>query len=204
MGAIWRALRSRRKSGDPYEDFFLNAKPADPRNLIVNRIRQAPEGSVFAVKADTHTPEVMARHVKELGRFFGADIVHIAETRRVELTPSGSAAHDYESDPVGLPLAVLMLFRAEHDPREFPGIGGHVAALKGAHATFQVSAIIREFGFHATRVALSDPDGTVAALGLGSLDGSGRLKTKGLGARPHIADVILTDLPVKPDQPRSV
>jgi hypothetical protein len=195
-----RSLWLRRpKAEDSYEDFFLNAPPADPQNLIVNRIREAPEGSVFAVKADTHTPEVMARHVKELGRFFGADVVHIVETRSLELTPSGSAADDHESDPVGLPLAVFMLFRAEHDPREFPGIGGHVAALKGAHATFQVSAIIREFGFHATRLSLAEPDKAAASVGLGSLNRSGRLKTARLGTKLHIADVILTDLPVKPD-----
>jgi hypothetical protein len=95
-----------------------------------------------------------------------------------------------------LPFAVFMLFRAEHDPRESPGIGGHVAALRGAFATFQVSAIIREFGYQAARLSLAEPDRVAATAGLGVLDGRGRLKTAGLGTKLHIADVILTDLPV--------
>jgi hypothetical protein len=190
-------LRFRRKrTSDPYEDFYLNAEVADPRNLIVNRIRQAPEGSVFAIKSDTHTPEVMAAHVKELGRFFGAEAVHIAATADLHLE---QAIPGEDGAPLDLPFAVIMLFRADHDFRESPGIGGHVGALKGAFATFQVSAIIREFGFRATRVSLPDPDRAASSLGLGKLDGSGRLKTARLGTKLHIADVILTDLPIKPD-----
>jgi hypothetical protein len=188
----------RRKPEDPYEDFYLNAEAADPRNSIVNRIRQAPEGSVFAIKSDTHTPEVMAAHVKELGRFFGADVVRIAAM--AELQPGASAGGEGEAlDRGGLPFAVIMLFRAEHDPRQSPGVGGHVAALKAAFAVFQVSAIIRELGYHATRISPAEPDRAAAKLGLGTLDGSGRLKTARLGTKLHIADFIFTDLPVKPD-----
>jgi hypothetical protein len=189
----------RRKPVDPYEDFFLNAQPADPRNLIVNRIRQAPEGSVFAVKAETHTPEVMARHVKELGRFFGAEVVHIAASESLELAGARPSRTQADSGQTDLPFAVIMLFPAEHDPRKSPGIGGHVGALRGAFATFQVSAIIREFGFRATRLSLAEPDKVAASFSLGSLDRSGRLETAKLGTKLHIADVILTDLPVKPD-----
>ena len=196
LRSLW--LR-RRKGEDPYEDFFLNAQPADPRNLIVNRIREAVEGSVFAVKAETHTPEVMARHVKELGRFFGAEAVHIAASGSLDPDQRGTGKTHDDSGQRDLPFAVIMLFRAEHDPRESPGIGGHVGSLKAAFATFQVSAIIREFGFQAIRLALAEPDNVAASVGLGSLDRSGRLKTARLGTKLHVADVILTDLPVKPD-----
>jgi len=195
-----RSLWSRRrKVEDPYEDFFLNAQPADPGNLIVNRIRQAPEGSVFAVKAETHTPQVMAGHVKELGRFFGAEVVHIAASGSLDLPHGGTGETQDDSGQTDLPFAIIMLFRAELDPRESPGIGGHVGALRGAFAAFQVSAIIREFGFQASRLSLAEPDKVAASVGLGSLDRSGRLQTAKLGTKLHIADVILTDLPVKPD-----
>lgn len=187
---------SRAETADPYEDFFLNAEPADPRNLVVNRIRGAPEGSVFAVKADTHTPQVMSSHVKELGRFFRADVVRIVATKGLQLEGELSAEG---ATPGGLPFAVFMLFRAEHDPRESKGIGGHVGALKGAFATYQVSAIIREFGYQATRFSPTNPDKLAVAAGLGTLDENGRLVAKGLGTKLHIADVILTDLPVAPD-----
>ena len=184
-----RSLLSRfRKPDDPYEAFYLNQAPADPRNLIVNRMREAPEGSVFAVQAETHTPEVMTSHVKELGRFFGADRTYIAEASKLNL-PDGAP---------GLPYAVFCLFRSEHDPREAPGVGGHVGALKGAFATFQISAIIREYGFQATRWT-QDLDTLASAAGMGSLDARGRLDAPRFGTKVHIADVILTDLPVAMD-----
>ena len=185
LGSLWSRIRP---PSDPYEDFYLNAAPQDPRNLIANRIRQAPEGSVFAVKAETHTPEVMAEHVKELGRFFGADDVFIASTEGLGLESVRG------SDGGTLPYAVFCLFRATHDHRDAPGIGGNVAALKGAFATFQLSAIIREYGFQATR-STEDADALAARAGLGELEG-GRLRTPRFGARLHVADVILTDLPV--------
>jgi hypothetical protein len=187
---------SRARIEDPYEDFFLNADPADRRNVVVDRIRGAPEGGVFAIRADTHTPEVMSNHIKELGRFFGADIVRIAATEGLELKGGQSTEGTVVE---GLPFAVFMLFRADHDPRESKGIGGHAGALKGAFATYQVSAIIREFGFRATRFQAADPDSLATAAGLGSLDRRGRLKAAGLGTRLHIADVILTELPIAPD-----
>ncbi len=183
LGSIWSRLRP---ENDPYDDFFLNAAPADPRNLVVNRIREAPDGSVFAVKAETHTPEVKASHIKELGRFFGVDLVYIARS-----TDAG-----VETD---LPYAVLCLFRAEHDSRDSKGIGGRAADLAGAFATFQIAAIIREFGFQARRAPGLDADPAAAKAGLGTLDGKGRLVNSQLGARVHVADLILTDLPVAPD-----
>jgi hypothetical protein len=192
LGSLWSRIHP---PADPYEDFYLNAVPADPRNLVVNRIRSAPEGSVFAVKAETHTPEVMSAHVKELGRFFGADLVHIAGTAGLDVAATETEAEEGRE----LPFAVFCLFRAEHDPREAPGIGGHAAALEGAFATFQIGAIIREFGFHATRLVQADADKLAAAAGLGTLDESGRLSTPRFGRKVHVADVILTDLPVAPD-----
>lgn len=177
------------KKRDPYEDFYLSAAVADPRNLIVNRLREAPEGGVFAVKAETHTPAVMARHVKELGRFFGADLVRIAATNRLA-----------ENDRlVGQPFVIVCGFRAEHDPRDAPGIGGHAAALKGAFATFQIGAIIREYGFHATRAGSVDAERVAAAAGAGTVDASGRLCVPRFGTHVHIAEPIFTDLPVEPD-----
>jgi hypothetical protein len=195
--AVLRSLWSKlRQPKDPYEEFYLQAAPADPRNFIVNRIREAPDGSVFAVKAETHTPEIMASHVKELGRFFGADLVHIADARKV--IGAEPATGDASAGP-DLPFAVFCLFRSEHDGRDAPGIGGNVAALKGAFATFQLSAIIREFGYDARRSSHIDGDSAAALAGLGTLDARGRLNSHRFGTRVHVADVILTDLPVASD-----
>ena len=185
---------SPRAEADPYEDFYRNAAPRDPRNLIVNRLREAPDGGVFAVKAETHTPEVMASHVKEMGRFFGADLTCIVKTDGLGIVADGE-----EEALSHLPFAVLMLFRSEFDSRDAPGIGGNAVALAGAHATFQVAAIIREYGYEARRVVPADRDGVAARAGLGSLDDRGRLKTRQFGTKQHVADIILTDLPVAVD-----
>jgi hypothetical protein len=103
------------------------------------------------------------------------------------------------ADAAGLPYAIILAFRAEHDPREAPGIGGHATALAGAYSTFQLSAIVREFGFRATRESGLDAEQAAAAAGMGSIDASGRLRMPKLGTKVHIADVIHTDLPVAPE-----
>jgi hypothetical protein len=173
------------KSKDPYWDAFINKAPSDANNLVPTAIRDATEGQVFPVKADTHTPEVMAEHIKEMGRFFGADLVGIAR----------SNSHDQE----GYPFAIVCVIRSEYDPRVSPGIGGQAAALTGAYVTFNLAAAIREFGYRATRVSEADLDGLAAHAELGSLDVDGRLITKDFGKRVHVADAILTDLPLRAD-----
>ena len=196
LRSLWSRLR---RTEDPYEEFYLQAAAADPRNLMVTRIRGAPEGSVFAVKAETHTPEVMSRQIKDLGGFFKADLVHIVATQGLDLEIAAADETDGEGAAENLPFAVFMLFRADHDHRDAPGIGGHAANLKAAYATFQTAAIIREYGFHARRLAPADPDKAASSAGLGSLDGRGRLKTPTFGSKVHVADVIVTDLPLAHD-----
>ena len=190
----------RNKAEDAYERFYRESPAADARNLIVNRIREAPEGSVFAVKSDTHTPAVMSAHIKELGRFFRADLVRIVELAGLSAGAAAAAGPDGK-EWRDLPYAVVCGFRAEHDPRDAPGIGGHAVALKGAFATFQISAIIREFGFRATKQSGLDPEQVAVAAGIGALNKDGRIAVPGFGSKIHLADLILTDLPGKPDGP---
>jgi hypothetical protein len=184
-------LRARQES-DPYWEFFLNEPARDPKNLIVNRIRGAREGAVYPVKTDPHTPQVMSGHVKDLAHFFRADAVAILSGDLAVAAAGGIC------DTEGCPFAIVTLFQADDDARDAPGIGGHSAALKGAFATFHLGAIIREWGYRATRSPLpAEP--VAAAAGLGVLGADGRLTTRALGRRVHAAEVILTDLPLEPD-----
>ena len=98
---------------DPYWDFFIKTPPADLTNTVTELIRNAPAGNVFPTPADIHTPEITAQHVKELARYFGAELVGIA---RLETT----------TNPDGYLFAVLCAVPAEYDPRVSPGIGGQV------------------------------------------------------------------------------
>jgi hypothetical protein len=186
---------------DPFEDFYLHAPPADERNLVVNRIRKAPDGSVYPLKAETHSPAVMSQHVKDLGSFFGVDETRIADASRVahlEADQGQTAAGPAES----LPFAVFCLLRAEHHAREAPGIGGQATALKGAFATFQIAAIIREMGFNAVRLVEIDAERAAVECGIGVLDRAGRFEARPFGRKVHVADVILTDLPLQADADR--
>lgn len=192
-----------KRLNDPFEDFYLHAPPADERNLVVNRIRQSPDGSVYPLKAETHSPAVMSQHIKDLGSFFGVDRTHIADAGRLGRLVAGEDRPTDAEAAAGLPFAVFCLFRAEHHPREAPGIGGHAASLKGAFATFQIAAIIREMGFNAVRMIEVDAERAAAETGIGSLNDSGRFQMRPFGTKVHVADVILTDLPLEADAGRS-
>jgi hypothetical protein len=175
----WRAK-------DPYWEAYISRPPADPSNLVPPAIRHAPEGAVYPVKSDVHTPEVMTEHVRELGRFFGAALVGVV---RLSLDDH----NDY-------PFAVVCAIPAEYDPTRSPGIGGQAAALTGAYVTFNLAAAIREYGFRATRLGAEHVDLERLALcaGMRALDNDGRPRARAHRRKLVLADVIRTDLPLNP------
>src|SRR5262249_34749471 len=132
----WLKAPWRRAAGhDPHWDFFINMPPADRANSVVDGIRNAPEGNVLPARADPHTAEVPTSHVKEMARYLGADLVGVTTL---------------ESDDAGHPFAVVCAVRADDDPREAHGIGGHVPMQNGLFVTFVLSAWIRELGYRAS------------------------------------------------------
>ena len=173
---------------DPYWQFFLDQPPADHRNLVTEIMRRSPEVAVFPAKADLHTPEATASHIKELARYCGADLVGIADLG--QLDPDVAQ---------GYPFAVVCAVRARYDPALHPGFGGQAATQNGLYVTFVVSAYIRELGYRAT--ASPDPaaERLAVAAGLGRLNEAGRLVVPKLGAKVHVADIIRTDLPLSAD-----
>ncbi len=126
----------------------------------------------------------MSEHIKDLGRFFGADQVGIAQ-----LGPGGDTEYSF---------AIVIMIRTEDDPRTSQGIGGQAAALTGEYVSFNLAAAIREFGFRATRSGQADGHRLAACAGLGQLDQAGRLETREFGRKLHIPDGIRTDLPLSP------
>jgi hypothetical protein len=169
---------------DPYWDFFINTAPEDLANSVTELIRNAPEGNIFPTKADIHTPEITSRHVKELARYLGTDLVGITRL-------------DPKDDPY--PFAVICAVRADYDPRKAPGIGGQVPVQNGLFVTFVLSAWIRELGFRATAAADPNSERLAAAAGLGTLNPNGRLVTPEYGTHVHVANIIRTDLPLAAD-----
>lgn len=174
------------RSEDRYWEDFIKKAPNDPRNLLPELVRMAPEGVVNPYKADMHTPEITSAHLKELTVFLGADLTGIV---RFSSTESGG----------GYPYGILCAVRADYDPRESPGLGGQVPVQNGQFCTFTLSAYIRELGYRATTSADFDGERLAAIAGLGQLNPDGRLATPKLGTKVHVADVVLTDLPLAPD-----
>jgi hypothetical protein len=178
---IWR-----REKPDPYWDLFLNAAPSDPNNLVADAVRRLPEGDVYPIPADVHSPEVMAAHVKEFARFLGAD--HCGSVR----------LRGPDADGGGL-FAIVCAFAADYDPRQARGIGGQAPALEGAFVTFVLGAWIRECGYRCTRAEDMDGERLAIAAGLGRRDAAGRLVGLQDGRFLYVADVLRTDLPLAPD-----
>jgi hypothetical protein len=163
---------------DPYWDAFIHRAPADPNNLITHAFKQVKPGGVNPVKTEVHSPNVMSEHVKELARFYGADIVGIVALE------NGSG--------------IICGVRTDYDSAQAGGVGGQTPAMKGLFASFTVGAYIRELGYAADASGV-DRERLAAAAGLGTLDADGRLVTRQFGRNVDVADVLLTDLPLEPD-----
>ena len=192
-------LRRDPHKNDPYWDFFINTPPADLANTVTELIRNAPPGNVFPTKADIHTPEITSSHLKGMAHYFGADLVGVVKLPAKKRSPSplpqaadGKIEEEY-------PFAVVCIVRAEYHPRSAPGIGGQVPVQNGLFITFVLSAWIRELGFRATVAQETNGEDLAAAAGLGKINGNSRLVTPEYGADVHVADIILTDLPLAPD-----
>lgn len=166
---------------DPYWESFLNRPATDPVNVQLDLVRHAPEGQVFPVVSELHSPDVMSRHMKDFARFLGALMTGI-----VRLT-------DTENE-----FAIVNVVRAEHDPRDHPGIGGQAPRITGLNVTFNLGAVIRELG-HKCSYWEADGDRLAAAAGLGRLDARGRLVTSRYGSKVYVADVLRTEMPLAPD-----
>jgi hypothetical protein len=183
---------------DPYWDFFINTPPADLANTVTEMIRKAPDGSVFPTKAELHTPEITASHVKGMAEYFGAELVGIAKLGNLFPLVVGEEKGEGDENQ-NYPFAIICAVHADYDPRTSPGIGGQVPVQNGLFITFVLSAWIRELGFQAKTAPDPDADKLAAAAGLGTLNSDGRLVTPKFGTNVHIANVIRTDLPLAAD-----
>ena len=174
---------------DPYWDSFIHGPVHDPRNLLSEAINKTTGGAVNPVRADIHSPEITAGHIKELAQFLGAEqcgIVNLQDQR-------GADGEEY-------PFGIVCTVKAEYDPRTAKGVGGQVPVQDGQFVSFILAAYIREMGYRAITVPDGDPERLTVEAGLGRIDQNGRLVVPKLGTHVHVADVIHTDLPLVPDR----
>ena len=197
--SLLRRLRDRLGSKDPYWNGFINRAPADPRNILSEGIVRAEEGNVYPSRTEVHDPAAMSGHIKELAKFFGADLVGVAA---LSGPTDGLAASDpvsaVDEDSRQYPYAIACVVAAEHDVENAKGIGGQLPLQTSAVVNFNISAYIRELGYAAT-VREDEPYRVAVAAGLGTLDKQGRLVTQRHGTGVAMAGIVLTDMPLTPD-----
>lgn len=189
---------------DPYWDTFIRREPADPRALLGPQLRAAGEGLVYPIKTEVHDPRAMTGHLRELSRFFGADLLGVAAcTPEALLGIDGQAPGDSAAPLTAaqwaeqFPFAVQAAIAWQYDQERDRGVGGQWGDLKTAVIAFNLASYIRELGYRATTTTLHSP-ALAAAAGLGTLTGQGKLRTPQFGEGVWLAYVVVTDLPLEP------
>jgi len=189
---------------------------ADRRNFIATVINQATQGKVNAKKVPVSDPAAMTRHIKAVARYMGADVVAIARAHPAFMYAStryvqdGTAEDAYEdSTPEGLvrkfPFVIVATTAWDYDKlqahRHHIGDAAyHVSQIKGHMVLKALEGYVKELGYTALRGVVT-PQAAGVASGVGELGRNGLLINKTFGARIHMPDPILTDLPLVPDEP---
>jgi hypothetical protein len=192
-GAFQAPLQRLTRQDDPYWDGFINRPPSDARNILTELMKKAPEGNVFPTQHELHSPNVTAKHVKELTTYLSKKRAVVGIVDLSKQPPE--IARGYAN-------AIVSGIDAEYDPYVSPGVGGQVALQAGQYYNWIVSSWIREMGFRATMkidVPRAEREHLAVVAGLGKLNGDGKLTVPRYGTKVHIVDIIFTDLPMQAD-----
>ncbi len=184
-------------------DHFINQAPAHPKNGLAPVLLSAKGGSTYPVKTEVEDPVTMSRNIKELARWWGADLIGITALEPSQLpspegTDTAAAENDEESGESPYRFALVCAIAADYDPSEAKGLGGQVVSQNGAVVIHYLRSYIRELGYRAV-IGGVDTFEVATKAGLGRLDSSGRFVTS--LRRPHVEifDPVLTDLPLAAD-----
>ena len=189
--------------------------PSRARPGVLSQMMDAEDGPVHPEKTPVPAPPAMARRIKELARFFGADIVGITE-----LDPADVYSHRGMSYDVGRPeygreveldhkyaitIGIPMDYeRLKASPSFMENAEVGLAYGKVAFAVCQLAAYIRELGYPARAHHVRREDVLHVPLavkaGLGELGRCGFLMSKDHGPRLRLGTVT-TNLPLATDKP---
>jgi len=203
-------------SKDPFVRVSAPNHFADRRNYLTTVIGQAPKGKVNPRRVLVSDPRAMARHVKRVARYLGADLVGIAPTHPAFLyagrryAQDGTTGDAYEqlspeelarTFPYVIQASTAWNYRTLQAHRHHIGDASyHVSQMRANMILKALEGYIRELGYTAIR-GVANPQGAGLAAGLGELGRNGMLISEKFGARVHMPDPILTDLPLVPDKP---
>jgi hypothetical protein len=192
---------------DPYWNDFVNRPIVDQRNMVLDMIKRAPGGGIWATKMDVHDQDAMTGHMTQLAQFWGADLCGIIRTDP-ELIEPDHPSHEHpegtetldgiegsQALAADLPYCIVVVFKRDF-PESAQGMAGRFAEQRLAVCNFNLRSYIREVGYNSEFATPKSGAKIAAKAGLGNVDGRGRLITKSYGDRVITGDVILTDMPM--------
>src|SRR5215831_10105342 len=195
---------------------------ADQRNFLASVVTQAPKGTINAKQIPVSDPAAMTRHIKAVAHYLGADVVTVARAHPSFLyaasTPPSGARDVYQNRSGDVyqgrtpeqmaeryPYIIVATTAWDYDKlqahRHYIGDAAyHVSQMKAQLILKALEGYIKELGYAALR-GMSNPQAAGLASGVGELGRNGLLIHRKFGARIHMPDPIMTDLPLVPDQP---
>jgi reductive dehalogenase len=189
---------------------------ADRRNFIATIINRAAKGKVNPNRVPVADPAAMTRHIKAVAHYMGADVVAIARAHPSFLyagsryVQDGTAEDVYQQsapDELARKFPYIIVATTAWDYHKLQAhrhqIGDaayHVSQIKGHMIVKALEGYVKELGYTALR-GIVTPQAAGVASGVGELGRNGLVINKTFGARIHMPDPILTDLPLAPDQP---
>jgi len=216
LGEKLRKWRKSRMDVDPFRRVFGGGgSEEDSYNSLYDIYRNLPEGRVNPVKIPVTDPERMARNIKEIARFFGADVVgisHLDQAYVYSHRARGNAdAGEKSGDPINLPHRYAICLGFESDYEKFLTNNSRISDaeyglgnINSLQPTFLLAAYIREMGYPARTHGYGrfevNPIPLAVNAGLGELGRHGMLIHEEYGSRLHLS-VVTTDLPLAVDKP---
>jgi len=217
LGKAMNHWYTRTVAKDPLMRATDNSHAADKRNFLSNYTNAANKGDVNPQRTEVKDPKKMADHIKRVAKHFGADIVGVAAANPAFMYAAGSryvqdgTANDkYEQltpDALAKRFPFVIQATVAWDQDTLQAHRHHVGDLSYHHSSMRAAMMmkalegyIKEMGYTAIRGAVN-PQGAGLAAGLGELGRNGMMISERFGARIHMPDPILTDMPLVADGP---
>ncbi|MEE8239841.1 MAG: reductive dehalogenase domain-containing protein, partial [Nitrospirales bacterium] len=192
---------------------------ADRRNFLPTVVNRPTKGKINPKKMPVPDPAAMTRHIKAVARYMGADVVTIAKAHPSFMYAGSRYVQDGIADDPYLkntpeelvqkfPYLIVTTTAWDHDKlqahRHHIGDAAyHVSQMKGVMILKALEGYVKELGYNAVR-GVANPQASGVASGMGELGRNGLIINKKYGARIHMPDPIMTDLPLVPDQPVAI
>lgn len=216
LGEKLRLWRTSRMDVDPFRRVFGGGgSEKNSYNSLYDIYRNLPEGNVNPKKIAVTDPERMARNIKEIARFFGADVVGITHLDQAYVyshrARGNTAAGENAGDPIDLRHRFAICLGFESDYEKFLTNNSRISDaeyslgnVNSLQPTFLLAAYIREMGYPARTHGFGrfevNPIPLAVNAGLGELGRHGMLIHEEYGSRLHLS-VVTTDLPMAVDRP---